>query len=223
MTSVFSAVLQRDLTVALRQRGTLVHHLMFFVLVVALFPLGTNTDGTVLVAVAPALIWMGVLLSVLLSLNDLFKADHEYGMLTQYLVADEPLAIIVAAKVLAYWLTSGAIFVITGPVLVLMLGVPVAALPVMIAALALGTPVLAMIGAIGSALTLSLPRAGLLLSLLIFPLYVPVLIFGAGAMRAAIVGLPVAGALYVLGALCLLAVTLAPWVIAAALRVGLDT
>lgn len=222
MGAIFQAVLRRDLTVGLRQRGTIVHHLLFFVLVVALFPLGTNTDRTVLVAVAPALIWMSVLLSVLLSLQRLFRADHEEGMLAQYLVSPTPLAVIALAKTTAYWLTSGLVYVVVAPMLVLLLGVPARALGAMIGALALGTPVLALIGAIGVALTLSLPRAGLLLSLLVFPLYVPVLIFGAGAMRAAIIGLPYAGALYVLAALCLLAITLAPWAIAAALRIGVE-
>ncbi|RJS92074.1 heme exporter protein CcmB [Salinisphaera sp. Q1T1-3] len=220
MGGVFGAVLARDLRISLRQRGTLVHHLLFFVLVVALFPLGTNTDETILVAVAPALIWMSVLLSILLSLQRLFRADHDEGVLTQYLVSPEPLALIALAKVVAYWLISGFVYVLAAPLLVLLLGVPVHALGAMIAALALGTPVLALIGAIGVALTLSLPRAGLLLSLLVFPLYVPVLIFGAGAMRAAIVGLNYAGALYVLAALAVLAITLAPWAIAAALRIG---
>lgn len=222
MGGVFWAVMRRDLLIGLRQRGTVIHHLLFFVLVVALFPLGTNTDATLLVAVAPALIWMAVLLAVLLSLQRLFLADHEEGMLTQYLVSAEPLALIALAKVSAYWMLSGLVFVLAAPLIVVLLDVPLHALGVMMAALALGTPVLALIGAIGTALTLSLPRAGMLLSLLVFPLYVPVLIFGAGVMRAAILGLPCAGTLYVLAALLVLALTLAPWAIAAALRIGAE-
>ena len=220
MLSVFWAVLQRDLLISIRQRGVVVHHLLFFVLVVALFPLGTNTDPTVIVAVAPALIWMAVLLSVLLSLQRLFRADSDDGVLAQYLTSPEPLSLIVLAKVLAYWMISGLVFVVVAPVLVLLLGVPVHALGAMMASLALGTPILAFVGAIGSALTLGLARSGVLLSLLIFPLYVPVLIFGAGAMHAAIVGLPYAGALYLLASLLALSLTLAPWTIAAALRIS---
>lgn len=220
--STFLAVLRRDLIIAFRQRGTLVHHFLFFVLIVAMFPLGTNTDQAVLVATAPALIWMAVLLSVLLSLQRLFRADYEDGTLTQYLIAPEPLAIIALAKVTAYWIGSALVFVVAAPLLVLLLGVPARTLGVMALALALGTPVLALVGAIGTALTLSLPRAGLLVSLLVFPLYVPVLIFGAGAMRAATVGLPYASALYMLGILLILAVTGAPWAIAAALHISTE-
>lgn len=222
MLNVFRAVLQRDLRLAFRQRGMLVHHLLFFVLVVALFPLGTRADPATLVAVSPAVIWMAVLLSALLSLQRLFRPDYEDGTLEQYVLSPEPLALIALAKVCAYWLASGLIFVIASPLLVLLLGVPAHAVGVIMSSLLLGTPTLGLIGAIGTALTLSLPRAGLLLSLLIFPLYVPVLIFGAGAMRAAITGLPFAGALYLLGALLVLAVTAAPWAIAAALEISLE-
>ena len=222
MGRVFWAVFRRDLAIAGRQRGVLVHQLLFFVLVVALFPLGTNTDQAVLLAVAPAVLWMGVLLSVLLSLNGLFQTDHEDGTLAQYLLSSEPLAVIALAKMIAHWLASGALFVVAGPVLMLMLGVPLDVLPVMMLTLALGTPTLVFIGAIAAALTLRLPRAGLLLGLLVFPLYVPVLIFGSGVIRGAIVGLPYAGAVYVMAALCVLAITLGPWAIAAALRIGLD-
>lgn len=222
MLSVFWAVLRRDLRLAFRQRGVLVHHLLFFVLVVALFPLGTQAEADVLVSVSPALLWMAVLLAALLSLQRLFRPDYEDGTLEQYLLSPEPLAVIALAKVLAYWLSSGLIFVVASPLLALLLGVPAAAIPVIMGSLLLGTPILGLVGAIGTALTLSLPRAGLLLSLLIFPLYVPVLIFGAGAMRAAIAGLPAAGALYLLASLLVLGITAAPWAIAAALRISLE-
>ncbi|MBS62622.1 heme exporter protein CcmB [Salinisphaera sp.] len=222
MLSVFWAVLRRDLLLAFRQRGVLVHHLLFFVLVVALFPLGTGASPAILVTVSPALIWMSVLLAALLSLQRLFKPDYEDGTLEQYLLSPEPLALIALAKVLAYWLASGLIFVLASPLLVLLLGVPASAVPVIMASLLLGTPTLGLVGAIGTALTLSLPRAGLLLSLLIFPLYVPVLIFGAGAMRAAIEGLPAAGALYLLAALLMLGISTAPFAIAAALKISME-
>ena len=222
MLSVFWAVLRRDLLLAFRQRGVLVHHLLFFLLVVALFPLGTGADAAILVIVSPALIWMAVLLAALLSLQRLFRPDYEDGTLEQYLLSPEPLALVALAKVAAYWLASGLVFVLASPLLVLLLGVPAGALPVIMGSLLLGTPTLGLVGAIGTALTLSLPRAGLLLSLLIFPLYVPVLIFGAGAMRAAISGLPAAGALYLLGALLALGITTAPFAIAAALKISVE-
>ncbi|WP_111748486.1 heme exporter protein CcmB [Salinisphaera orenii] len=222
MLSLFRAVLRRELLLALRQRGVLAHHVLFFALVVALFPLGTRADSDLLVAVAPALIWMAVLLAVLLSLSRVFQPDYVDGTLAQYVLGPEPLALIVLAKAAVHWLTTGAVFALVGPFLTLLFGVPARATGVMMASLALGTPTLVLIGAIGAALTLSLPRAGLLLSLLVFPLYVPVLIFGAGAMRAAIVGLPAAGPLYMLAAMLALGVTGAPWAVAAALRISLE-
>lgn len=222
MLSVFIAVLRRDLQLALRQRGVLVHHLLFSILVIVLFPLGTAAHSDMLVAISPALLWIAVLLASLLSLQRLFRPDYEDGTLEQFLLSPEPLPVIALARVTAHWLVSGLIFVLVSPLLAVFLGVPGAAIPVIMLSLLLGTPTLGFIGAIGTALTLSLPRAGLLLSLLIFPLYVPVLIFGAGAMRAAIAGLPFAGPLYLLGALLTLSLTLAPWGIAAALRISLE-
>lgn len=222
MLSVFLGVLRRDLRLILRQRGVLVHHLLFSILVVVLFPLGTAADSTMLVTISPALLWIAVLLASLLSLQRLFRPDYEDGTLEQFLLSPEPLAIIALGRVVAQWLVSGLAFVLISPLLAVLLGVPANAIPVIMLSLLLGTPTLGFVGAIGTALTLSLPRAGLLLSLLIFPLYVPVLIFGAGAMRAAIAGLPYAGPLYLLAALLTLSLTLAPWAIAAALRISFE-
>lgn len=222
MLKVFAGVLRRDLQLALRQRGVLVHHLLFAILVIVLFPLGTAADSAMLVTVSPALLWIAVLLASLLSLQRLFRPDYEDGTLEQFVLAAEPLPLIALARVLAHWLVSGLVFVVVSPLLAVLLGVPADAIPVIVYSLLLGTPTLGFIGAIGTALTLSLPRAGLLLSLLIFPLYVPVLIFGAGAMRAAIAGLPYAGPLYFLGALLTLSLTLAPWAISAALKISLE-
>ncbi|MDN5862859.1 MAG: heme exporter protein CcmB [Salinisphaera sp.] len=218
----FFALLRRDLLLLLRQRGELLHYLVFFILVVALFPLGTRPTPEMLLAVTPALLWMGALLAALLSLQRLFRPDLEDGTLEQILLSDEPLALLVLAKVTAYWLGAGLVLVLLGPLLALLMGVPVAALPVIMLSLLLGTPTLGLIGAIGVALTLGLARSGMLLSLLVFPLYVPVLIFGAGAMRAAIAGLEVAGPLYLLAALLVLALTLAPLAAAAALRITME-
>lgn len=222
MLSVFLGVLRRDLRLILRQRGVLVHHLLFSILVVVLFPLGTAADSRMLVTISPALLWIAVLLASLLSLQRLFRPDYEDGTLEQFLLSPEPLAIIALGRVVAQWLVSGLAFVLISPLLAVLLGVPANAIPVIMLSLLLGTPTLGFVGAIGTALTLSLPRAGLLLSLLIFPLYVPVLIFGAGAMRAAIAGLPYAGPLYLLAALLTLSLTLAPWAIAAALRISFE-
>ncbi|MES1944416.1 heme exporter protein CcmB [Salinisphaera sp. PC39] len=220
--SGFWALLKRDLLLLLRQRGEVMHHVLFFLLVVCLFPLGTRPAPDLLLAVTPALLWVSALLSALLSLQRLFRPDLEDGTLEQLLISPRPLAALVLAKVGAYWLGSGLVFVLVGPLLAVPLGVPADAIPVIMLTLLLGTPVLGLVGAIGVALTLGLPRAGLLLSLLIFPLYVPVLIFGAGAMHAAITGLPTAGPLYLLAALLVLALTLAPLAAAAALRISLE-
>lgn len=218
----FWAILRRDLLLLLRQRGELLHNLLFFLLVVCLFPLGTRPSPELLVAVTPALIWMAALLAALLSLDRLFRPDFEDGTLEQMLLARDPLPLLVLAKVIAYWVGGGLVFVLVAPLVVLLLGVPVSAIPVIMLSLLLGTPALGLVGAIGVALTLSLPRAGLLLSLLVFPLYVPILIFGSGAMHAAIVGLPVAPPLYMLAGLLVLALTLAPLAAATALRISLE-
>ena len=216
------AVFKRDLLLALRQRGELLQHLLFFLLVVSLFPLGTRPEAAILRAVAPALLWMAALVAALLSLQRLFRPDYDDGSLEQLLLSRAPLSLLVLAKVAAYWIGSGLVFVLFAPVVALLLSVPAGAIPVIMAALALGTPALGLIGAIGVALTLSLPRAGMLLSLLIFPLYVPVLIFGAGAMQAAINGLPASAPLLMLAGLTMLALTLAPPACAAALRINYE-
>ena len=221
MLSAVWAVLCRELTLTLRQRGAVAQHVLFYGLVVTLFPLGTQSDAATLRIVAPAVIWMALLLSTLLSLQRLFQPDFEDGTLDQYLLSPTPLALIVLAKVTAHWLGGGLIAVLISPILLFLFGLPAKAFIPGLVALLLGTPTLALIGAIGTGLTLSLPRAGLLLCLLIFPLYVPVMIFGAGVMHAATVGLPVAGPLYLLAAMLALAVTLAPLAIAAALRISL--
>ncbi len=222
MLSAAWAVLRRDLRLMFRQRGVVARHVLFYVLVVALFPLGTQAGAGILLPVAPALVWMALLLAALLSLQRLFQPDFEDGTLDQYLLSPAPLALIVLAKAVAHWLGGGLIATMVSPLLLFLLGLPAHAFLPSLAALLLGTALLALIGAIGAGLTLALPRAGLLLSLLIFPLYVPVLIFGAGAMHAAIAGLPVAEPLYLLGALLVLGVTLAPLAIAAALRISLE-
>lgn len=220
MLSVFGAVLRRDLRIGWRERGALWHQLLFFVLLIALFPLASSAGPKIVSAVLPPLIWMAALFSTMLSLQRLFQPDYENGTLSQYLVSPEPLVMIALAKVVAHWLTSGLLLCLAAPGLLLAMGMPFDMASAAAAALALGTPVLSLVGAIGTALTLSLPRGGFLLGILTFPLYVPVLIFGAGAMRAATLGLPVSEALWPLAGTLLLAISAAPWAIAAALRIG---
>nr|WP_143004075.1 heme exporter protein CcmB [Thiohalorhabdus denitrificans] len=220
MGRAFATILARDLTLALRHRSELGNPLMFFIVVVTLFPLALGPEQDILTRVAPGIIWVAALLAATLSMDGMFRSDFEDGSLEQMLLSPHPPALLVVAKVLAHWLVTGLPLILISPLLALFLHLPLEALPVLLATLALGTPVLSMVGAIGVALTVGLRRGGLLLTLLVLPLYIPVLIFAAGAVDNAAAGLPVAGQLYFLAALLVLALTLAPLATAAALRIS---
>lgn len=221
MGAALLALLRRDLLLAYRHRGEMLNPLIFFAIVVSLFPLGISPESSVLATLAPGVIWIAALLSVLLSLDSVFRSDFEDGSLEQLLLSPYPLTVLLLAKMAAHWLVTGLPLVLAAPVLGVVLHLPTAALPTLVATLALGMPVLSLIGAIGMALTVGLRRGGVLLSLLVLPLYVPVLIFGATAVDAAAVGLDVSGHLALLGALLLFAISLAPLAVAAALRVSI--
>jgi heme exporter protein B len=195
---------------------------LFFVVVAALVPLGLDPRPEAIRAVAPGLIWTAALLAALLGLERLFSVDHEDGVLERLLLSPEPLALLVLGKVLAHWLSTGLPVILVAPLVATLLGLPDAALTTLLFSLLLGTPVLALLGAIGAALTVSARRSALLVPVLILPLAVPVLIFGARAVDAAAGGDDPAGALYLLGALCAAALALAPLAIATALRVSLE-
>ncbi len=218
----FVMLVRRDLLLASRHRSELANPLLFFVLVVSLFPLGVSPDSTFLNTLAPGVIWVAALLATLLALDNLFRSDFDDGSLEQLLVSPHPTTVLVLAKVLAHWLLTGLPLLVVAPVLGLLLSMPAAALGTLMATLALGTPTLSLVGAIGVALTVGLRRGGALLSLLVLPLYIPVLIFGANAVDAAAAGLPATGQLYVLGALLALAAALAPRAAAAALRISVN-
>ena len=218
----FRTVLARDLTLALRRRGDLANPLIFFIIVVTMFPLGLGPEVDLLARIAPGVLWVAALLAALLSLDAMFHPDYQDGSLEQLLLAPHPLAVLVIAKVFAHWVTTGVPLLLLAPLLGVLLHLPEAAMGVLVIALALGTPTLSFIGAIGVALTVGLRRGGVLVSLLTLPLYVPVLIFGAGAVDNAAGGLPVAAHLSLLGMLLFLAVSLSPWAIAAALRISLE-
>jgi heme exporter protein B len=196
----FSGLLRRDLTIAFRHRAELANPLLFFVIVVSLFPLGITPQADLLTAMAPGLIWVAALLSSMLSLDSIFRSDYEDGSLEQLLLSPQPLAVLVLAKIIAHWLVTGVPLLLLAPLL---------------------TPVLSLVGAIGVALTVGLRRGGVLLSLLVLPLYIPVLIFAANAVASAGAGLEVSGQLYFLAALLLLALSLAPLAAASALRISL--
>jgi heme exporter protein B len=218
----FYLLLRRDLTLAYRHRAELANPLLFFVIVVSLFPLGVSPESKVLKIMAPGVIWVAALLAAMLSLESMFRSDFEDGALEQISLSPHPLPLLVMAKVLAHWLVSGLPLLLLAPLLGVLLFLPEAATATLLLTLLLGTPVLSLVGAIGVALTVGLRRGGILVSLLVLPLYIPVLIFAANAVNSAGGGIPVSGQLYFLAALLVLALTLAPFAIAAALRISLS-
>ena len=216
---VILAVFQRDLLLAFRGLQQVVQPLMFYTLVVTLFPLAVSPDPATLANLAPGIIWIGALLSTLLSLERVLRSDFDDGALDLLMLSPAPLELLVLAKIFAHWLSTGLPLLIIAPGLSMLLALPQQALGTLLASLALGTPVLSLLGAVGVALTVSVRRGGALLALLVLPLFIPILIFGANAVAAAADGLPVAGQLYMLGAFLALSITLAPLAAAAALRI----
>ena len=221
-TTAFVLLLRRDLTLAFRRRSELLNPLLFFVLVTAMFPLGIGADPVLLKAIGQGVIWVAALLASLLSLDAMFRSDFEDGSLEQYLLSAHPVSILVLAKVLAHWLVTGLPLLITAPLLGVLLDLPADSIKVLMLTLALGTPVLSLIGSIGVALTVGLRRGGMILSLLVLPLYVPVLIFAANAVETAAAGLPITAHLSMLSGLLVLALSLSPLATAASLRVSLS-
>ena len=220
--STFAAIVRRDLLLALRHRAEAVNPLLFFLIVVSFVPLGLSPRREVLELIAPGVLWIAALLATLLSLERMFRTDFEDGSLELMLISPRPLPLIVLAKILAHWLVTGLPLLAAAPLIALLLGLPAQGLAVLLATLALGTPTLSGVGAVGVALTVGLRRGGVLLSLLVLPLYVPVLVFAASAVSAASGGLPALGQLYVLGALAALSLSLAPLAAAAALRISMS-
>lgn len=220
LLTLFKRVFRRDLTLALRSSGQWLNPLLFFIIVVSLFPLGIGPGPQTLATIAPGILWVSALLAMMLSLDALFAHDFRDGTLEQLVLSGQPLTVIVIAKVLAHWATSALPLVILSPLLGLFMQLPASAFGVLIVSLLTGTLALSFIGAIGAALIVSVNQAGVLLSLLVLPLMVPVLIFGSGAVSAASMGLPGSMQLWILTAILALAFSLAPLAIAGALRVG---
>ena len=216
---IFKSIIGRDILVAVRRRADVGTALLFFVIVASLFPLGVGAEPELLRMIAPGVIWVAALLSCLLSLPRLFEGDHADGTLEQMLLGSAPLGVVVGAKTLAHWIVAGPPLVLIAPLLALQYDMDEALYPVLILSLLLGTPVLS---AIGAALTLGLRGGGVLLALLVLPLYAPVLILGAGAVAAADAGIDPAAQLLLLGALLVLAGAFAPWAGAAALRISIE-
>ncbi|HEX5360963.1 MAG TPA: heme exporter protein CcmB [Fluviicoccus sp.] len=220
MWQALGAVLRRDLRLAARQGGDWLNPLSFFVMVITLFPLAINTTPSKLAAMAGGVVWIAALLSVLLSMDSLFRQDYDDGSLEQLVLSPSPLPVIVLAKVVAHWLQTGASLTLLSPVAALLLNLPGEAMGTLFLTLLLGTPTLSLISSIGAALTVSLRRGGVLVPLLSLPLHIPVIIFATAAVQASMAGLPAEGYLAILAAFLVLALTLAPLAVAAALRLA---
>jgi heme exporter protein B len=218
----FWAVIRRDLLLAFRRRAETANPLFFFVLVICLFPLAVGAQPHLLQAMAPGVIWVSALLAALLSLDAMFRSDFEDGSLEQMLLSPHSLSLLVLAKIIAHWLVTGLPLLLIAPLLALFLGLPEQAMGTLWLTLILATPLLSLIGAIGVALTVGLRRGGMLLSLLVLPLYVPVLIFASGAVDRAAGGLPVNAQLYILLSMLLGALVLVPLPTAAALKMSIN-
>jgi heme exporter protein B len=216
--SAFLALVWRDLRLALRQGSDVALVIVFFALAAVLYPFAVGPDPELLGRIAAGVVWVTALLAALLSLERLFLSDYQDGALDLLALAPHPLWAIVLAKVAAHWLTTGVPLLAAAPVVASMLGAPAASIPPLMAALALGTPSLSLVGAIGAALALGARRGGVLIPLLVLPLYIPVLIFGAAAVEAALSGWDTYPPLAILGALLLAALPLAPLAAAAGLR-----
>ena len=216
--SAFASIVARDLRLALRQSADVLLAVLFFVLTATLFPFAIGPEPNFLIRIAPGVIWVTAMLAVLLSLERLFLADFEDGNLELLTLSPASLELAVLAKVLAHWLTTGLPLIVATPLIALLYNMDPAGLPVLLGAMLLGTPSLSLIGAIGAALTLGARRGGVLIPLLVLPLYVPVLIFGVSAIDADLAGLSSRPHLLILGAILLLALPLAPLAGAAALR-----
>ena len=215
------ALLRRDVELVWRRRGDALNPLLFAIIVVSLFPFALGPEADVLARIAAGTIFVAVLLAGLLSLDSLFRSDLEDGSLEQIVLSPHPLALLLACKIAVHWLTTALPLIVIAPLLALLLNLPDRVLPVLLSALALGTPLLSLIGAVCVALTIGMRRSGMLLTLLVLPLLVPVLIFGAGACNAAQLSLPYGAPMLWLGAWLVLALVLAPLAAAAALKISL--
>lgn len=215
-------IFQRDLVLAARKPADVATPLVFFAIVTSLFPLGVGPEPAILRTLAPGVLWVAALLATMLSLGRLFASDHADGTLEQLTLSPHPLTVLVFAKIAAHWVTSGLLLVVLSPLLALQLHLPAQAMGTLIITLLLATPVLSLLGSVGAALTLGVRGGGVLVSLLVLPLYTPILIFGAGAVTASAAGLNTEAYLSLLGAFLVLALGFAPWATAAALRISLD-
>ena len=222
MLSAWTQIFKRDLLIAFRRRSEIIHPLIFFVMVISLFPLAIGDDKVLLQKIAPAIIWVTALLATMLSLDNLFRSDFEDGSLEQMTLLKTPLSILVTAKITAHWFITGVPLLLITPLLAVLLYVPAETISMLLLTLLLGTPTVSLIGAVGLALTVGLRQGGVILSLLILPLYIPVLIFATLALQNTAQGFSAEAQLAMMLAILVLAITLSPIAIAAALKVSLN-
>ena len=215
-------IVWRDLTLAWRRRADILSTVFFFIIVVSLFPLGIGPETQLLRTIAPGVIWVAALLASMLSLNRLFANDHQDGTLEQLLLTPQPLFLTVLGKVLAHWIVSELPLVLVAPLVGMQFDLGRQTLLILLISLLVGTPVLSLIGSVGAALTLGLRGGGVLISLLVLPLYIPALIFGSGAVQASIIGMDPAPHLSLLGAFAIVSLIFSPWATAAALRISVE-
>jgi heme exporter protein B len=220
--SMFRWIVARELTLAWRRRADVLSTLFFFVIVVSLFPLGIGPEAQLLKSIAPGVVWVAALLASMLSLGRVFQNDYQDGTLEQMLLTPQPLYLVILGKIFAQWLVSEVPLVLIAPLIGLQFDLAPDTLLVLFVSLLIGTPILSLIGSIGAALTLGLRGGGVLIALLILPLYIPVLIFGSGAVAANITDMSAQAHLSLLGAFLILSLIFAPWATAAALRISLE-
>jgi heme exporter protein B len=220
--SALLAMIRRDLLLVMRRKSEVLTALFFFVVVTSLFPLGIGADTALLRKIAPGVIWVAALLSTLLGLQRMFAADYADGALEQIALSPQPMVLLVAGKMIAHWMVCGLPLVILAPIIGIQFDLDTSSLYILMGTLLLGTPVLSLLGSIGAALTLGVRGGSVLMSLLVLPLYIPVLIFGAGAVYANSVGLDTSGHFSLLGALLILALAFVPWVTAAAVKIAIE-
>ena len=222
MLKLFRVMVRRDLLLAYRQKSDVLQTVFFFLVVITLVPLGVGAETELLRSMAPGIVWVAALLAALLSLPRLFAHDFADGTLEQMVLSPDPLPVIVLAKAFAHWLTTGVPITVFASLAAVMFDLKAEVAAVLVFSLLIGTPVLSLLGSVGAALTLGLRSGGVLISLLVLPLYIPVLIFGAGAAGAVAVAVSPAAYLLITGALSLFALAIAPWGSAAALRIALE-
>lgn len=213
-----TAILGREMRLALRQSSDTMMVIAFFVIAVVLFPFGVGPEPNMLARIGPGVIWVAALLAAMLSMERMFQADYEDGSLELLVLTPVPLEITVLAKILSHWLTTGLPLIIVSPLLAVMMNIPTEGWGILILSLALGTPTLSLIGAVGAGLVLGARRGGVLLSLLVLPLFIPVLIFGVGSVDMVLNGLETKAHVLLLGGILLGSLALTPWATAAAVR-----